>query len=246
MARCLVVADIHSNLAAFDAVLQDARCHGGFDELWVLGDIVGYGPDPAGCIGRVREHAHVCVAGNHDLGVVGSIEVSAFNSDAARACLWTRTVLDSGDIGFLEDLPLTMVRSGFLLVHGSPRAPVWEYVFSALQVKEVMRGVRDARHVLVGHTHSPSLFVVSEDGNAGSYRVEDGMVVALDAARLLINPGAVGQPRDGDPRAAYAVYDDATGSVSFHRVEYDVDAVDDAMRSHGLPAWLGSRLHVGH
>lgn len=246
MTRCLVVADIHSNLVALDAVLDETSGSGGVDEIWVLGDVVGYGPDPSECIDRLREYRCVCVAGNHDLGVVGSVDLAAFNPDAAQACLWTRGVLGSTDLAFLRSLPLRKDRGPFLLVHGSPREPAWEYIVSATQARDALQGVGQARHVFVGHTHVSALFAVGDDGRVLAQPVHDGMVVGLGKSRFLINPGAVGQPRDGDPRAAYAVLDDVVGTISFHRVEYDVDRVSTTIRARGLPAWLGSRLHLGY
>jgi diadenosine tetraphosphatase ApaH/serine/threonine PP2A family protein phosphatase len=246
MTRCLVVADIHSNLVALDAVLDEVQRSGGFDELWLLGDIVGYGPDPSGCIERVRGHRCLCVAGNHDFGVTGSIDLAAFNPDAAAACLWTRSVLERPDIEFLRDLPRTVERLPFVLVHGSPREPLREYIVSAGQARDALLALDRVPHVLAGHTHVPSLFTMGSGGRVLAQPVRDNTVIGLEKGRFLLNPGAVGQPRDGDPRASYALFDDAANVVSFRRVTYDVDAVSSAMREKGLPARLGARLHLGY
>ncbi len=246
MARVLVLADIHSNIIALDAVLQDAHERGGFDRVWVLGDIVGYGPEPTECIRRVRELGCVCVAGNHDLGVVGSVPLDAFNMDAALACRWTRDVLSASDIAWLGNLPFESVESMCYLVHGSPREPVWEYIMTVDQAEAVLKDVKMARHCLVGHTHQPALYAVCSRGKGHAQPVADGAVVALEKGRYLINPGSVGQPRDGDPRAAYAVYDSDANTVVFRRVSYDVGAVSAAILLRGLPRRLAARLHVGY
>ncbi len=246
MARYLIVADIHSNLVAFDAVLKNCGDVGGFDRIWVLGDIVGYGPEPAGCVGRVTAHPHACIAGNHDLAVSGAIDLEAFNAEAARACLWTRGRLGVQAMGFLRKLPTELVEPPFLLVHGSPRDPVWEYLTSAGQAARALNKVRISPHCMVGHTHRPAVYWVHEGGRVSTQCVHDGMVVHLDDRRLLLNPGAVGQPRDGDPRAGYAIYDDSTRTVSFHRTAYDVGRVSEQIRINGLPEWLGTRLHLGY
>lgn len=246
MARYLIVADIHSNLVALDAVLKDAGSVDGFECMWVIGDMVGYGPDPAGCISRVTTHPHVCVAGNHDLGVAGAIDLASFNADAARACLWTRKILGVKEMEFLRMLPTESVEPPFLLVHGSPRDPVWEYLTSAGQVVRALQQVRVSTHCMVGHTHRPAAYLVREDGRVETQCVYDGTELHLDDGRLLLNPGAVGQPRDGDPRAGYAIYNDSSGTVSFHRIAYDVACVSEQIRVNGLPEWLGTRLHLGY
>ncbi|MFW6103378.1 MAG: metallophosphoesterase family protein, partial [Chloroflexota bacterium] len=190
MARYLIVADIHSNLVAFDAVLKDADVTGGFDRMWVLGDIVGYGPEPAECIARVIAYPHVCIAGNHDLAVSGAIDLAAFNAEAARACLWTRCRLGVQAMGFLRKLPTEAVEPPFLLVHGSPRDPLWEYLTSAGQAARALNLVRVSTHCMVGHTHQPAVYRLNnEEKRVSTQRVHDGMVVHLDNERLLLNPG---------------------------------------------------------
>ncbi len=244
MSRCLLAADLHSNARAFEAVLADAARGGGFDELWVLGDIVGYGPHPEECVRLVQGYPHVCVGGNHDLGVLGQIDLRRFNSDAASACLWTRGRLSTDTHAFLATLTLSVVEAPFLLVHGSPREPVWEYVFSEREARD-MAAHFEATHCLVGHTHCPAAFRI-DAGTTGSARaVLNGTVLDLSQGRYIINPGAVGQPRDGDPRAAYAILDREERTIVFHRVTYDVDGVVEAMLQAGLPERLAARLRVG-
>lgn len=240
MGRSLLLADVHANLRALDAVLQDARLGGGFGGVWVLGDVVGYGPEPDECVARLREYPLVCVAGNHDLGVAGSIDLRRFNPDAAAACAWSRRRLSASSLRFLRELPLELHVPPFHLVHGSPGDPVWEYVSSP---EDALRAGAFCveTHCLAGHTHWPRVL----DMVAGSVTPStSGCGVAL-VGRLFINPGAVGQPRDGDPRAAYAVLDDDAGVVSFHRVAYDVRGTADDMVRNGLPVALAWRLHTG-
>ena len=240
MGRSLLLADIHANLRALDAVLQDAWLGGGFDSVWVLGDVVGYGPEPDECVSRLREYPLLCVAGNHDLGAVGSIDLRRFNPDAAAACLWSRRRLSASSLLFLRELPLERRVPPFLLVHGSPRDPVWEYVSSPEDALLVGASCVET-HCLAGHTHRPCVL----DMIVGSVpALIDAAGVAL-VGRLFINPGAVGQPRDGDPRAAYAVLDSDAGVVSFHRVVYDVRGTADDMMRNGLPVALAWRLHTG-
>jgi len=243
MARHLVLADIHSNLEALDAVLVDARAlRGGFDDVWCAGDIVGYGPFPGECIARLRDLAALCVAGNHDLGVTGKLELSWFNNEAAEACRWTAGQISSGDLRFLAALPQSRSLGPFLVVHGSPRDPVREYVTSA-QMAGTLASYCDSTHCLVGHTHCPAAFGMEPPA---LHPVGDSVVVRIQTGRFLLNPGAVGQPRDGDPRAAYAIYDDSARVFEFHRVEYNVGIAASAIISRGLPKCLAMRLHCGY
>ena len=244
MSRCLLVADLHSNARAFEAVLADASRGKGFDELWVLGDIVGYGPHPEECIRLVQSYRHVCVSGNHDLGVLGRIDLRRFNSDAASACLWTRDRLSTQAQQFLEMLTPSLEQSPFLLVHGSPRDPTWEYVFSEREAQD-MAAHCSVTHCLVGHTHCPAALRMDGrlTGNIGA--VLDGTVLELGQGRFILNPGAVGQPRDGDPRAAYAILDRDERTIVFRRMAYDVDCVVKAMLQGGLPERLAARLRHG-
>jgi diadenosine tetraphosphatase ApaH/serine/threonine PP2A family protein phosphatase len=240
MGRSLLLADVHANLRALDAVLQDAGLGGGFDSVWVLGDVVGYGPEPDECVARLREYPLVCVAGNHDLGAAGSIDLRTFNPDAAAACLWSRRRLSASSLLFLRELPLELRVPPFLLVHGSPRDPVWEYVTSSEDAVRAGSFCVET-HCLAGHTHLPRVLDMVADSVPP--RIPEAGVGL--AGRLFINPGAVGQPRDGDPRAAYAVLDGDAGVVSFHRVAYDVRRTADDMVRGGLPVALAWRLHTG-
>lgn len=225
-------------------MLEDARQLGGFDAIWMLGDVVGYGPDPDACIALLGEYPLVCIAGNHDLGVIGRVSLSQFNSIAAEACLWTRRRLSLASWRFLSELPLRSSQASFVLVHGSPRDPIWEYVTGEAQAK-CLASFCEKAHCLAGHTHRPLVLSMTEGEALPPRTVSDGERVVV-RGRLIINPGAVGQPRDGDPRAAYGLLSTGTGTVSLHRVSYDVEGTAAAMRVAGLPLPLATRLHAGY
>ena len=241
--RCAILADIHSNLAALTAVLKDIEVKGGVDEIWCLGDIVGYGPEPAECIKLLRKYHPVCVAGNHDLGAVGKIELSYFNPAAAEACMWTAEKLNPVDLRYLEDLPKTVLKGDFLLVHGSPASPLLEYVMSN-SIAGRNFSFFDKRYCLVGHTHVPLAFK-QEDGKITSVSLSSGIGLVMSKQRMIINPGAVGQPRDGDPRASYAIYDSEGSMLRTYRIPYDIRATQDKMMAAGLPISLVTRLEAG-
>jgi diadenosine tetraphosphatase ApaH/serine/threonine PP2A family protein phosphatase len=235
--RILVVSDVHANLAAFSAVLEAADQ---VDFVWSLGDLVGYGPEPAACIDLLRVRAHVAVAGNHELAVSGGIGVQDFNPIAAAAALWTSDALSDADTAWLRDLPPVAEQEGFTLVHGSLRDPVWEYLDSDEVARAQLR-LQGTPYSFVGHTHLPLLCY---EGGRLDWAVE-GQTVALDGRRFVANPGSVGQPRDGDPRAAYAIVDTEAAVLSFHRVAYDVAATQAGIRAAGLPELLAARLAQG-
>jgi len=237
------MADIHANLAAFNAVLDDMEQRGGVEEIWCLGDIVGYGPDPHECIERLQQYSHVCVAGNHDWAAIGKISTAEFNPDAALACQWTTQQLSQADIQYLEGLPLTIDKDKFTLVHGSPREPIWEYVISTGIARENFSFFQSP-YCLLGHSHVPLVFK-EEDGSCTFSRLVANIGLALGKSRLIINPGGVGQPRDGDPRASYAIYDSDTRIVRLYRIPYDVAATQDKMMAKGLPVRLAVRLQQG-
>jgi len=239
--RYAILADIHGNLAAFQAVLRDVEERGGAEELWCLGDIVGYGPDPGECIALLRQLPHLCVAGNHDWAAIGRVDISDFNPDAAQACRWTATQLTPEDVRYLENLPLTLSRDDFTIVHGSPREPIWEYVLST-QSARANFGYFETRFCLIGHSHVPMVFE-----HIGETCLLDELATELKLRenRLIINPGGVGQPRDGDPRAAYAIYDDRDKTIYHYRVAYDIEATQERMVMRGLPNFLVMRLNYG-
>ena len=241
--RYAIIADIHANLTAFEAVLDDMERRGGVDEIWCLGDIVGYGPDPHECIERLRQYNHVCVAGNHDWAAIGKVSTADFNPDAALACQWTAGQLTAKDIRYLERLPLEIDKDSFKLVHGSPREPIWEYVISIGIARENFNFFQSP-YCLVGHSHVPFVFR-EEDGSCTSSRLVDNIGLAVGESRLILNPGGVGQPRDGDPRASYAIYDSESRIVRLHRIAYDIIITQDGMMEKGLPVRLAVRLQHG-
>jgi len=241
--RYAIIADIHSNLEAFTAVLEDIEKRGGVEEIWCLGDIVGYGPDPHQCIELLRQQKHVCIAGNHDWAAIGKIDTSYFNPDAADACHWTAQQLSPKDIKYLEKLPLTIERDNFTLVHGSPREPIWEYVIST-SLALIIFNFFQSPYCLVGHSHVPLIFK-DEDGACSFSQFLPNIGLALGRSRLIINPGGVGQPRDGDPRASYAIYNRKTKMVRLYRIPYDIAATQDKMMQRELPVHLVVRLSHG-
>jgi len=241
--RCLVLSDIHSNLEAFETVLDHA---GAVDQIWCLGDVVGYGPDPNGCVELLRSRPHLCIAGNHDWATLGKLDLRDFNPDAREANMWNRKQLTPGNLAYLEDLPESLVEGQFTLIHGSPRHPIWEYVIYA-STAEINFDHFETSYCLVGHTHSPVIFVQAE-GNGSKVKEIQPPVdepVALGPERLILNPGSVGQPRDGDPRASYAILDDEAMTIEYHRVSYPVEETQAKMIEHGLPARLVLRLGYG-
>ena len=242
--RCAIIADIHANLTAFKAVLDHIERRGGVAEIWCLGDIVGYGPDPHQCIELLRQYNHICVAGNHDWAAIGKADASDFNPDAAVACQWTAQQLSPEDVEYLDNLPMVIEKGDFTLVHGSPRQPIWEYLLSISSARENF-AYFSSQFCLVGHSHVPSIFRRTETGDCSFNPFSANVGLALGKSRLIINPGGVGQPRDGDPRASYAIFDSETRMVRLYRVPYDINATQLKMVKHNLPVSLMSRLSHG-
>ena len=241
--RVLIVSDIHANLEAFQSVIDHAGTNGGFDQIWELGDLVGYGPDPEACIDLLREHAHVGVAGNHDLAAVGKLGLEQFNMYAAAAARWTAAYLSDEHADFLRGLPLREEIGDFTAVHGSPRDPVWEYVVSSA-IATANFAHFNTRRCLVGHSHVPFVCRL-DDGEAVLYEFPLDLPVPLGNDRYIINPGSVGQPRDGLPTASYILHDSDADTITHHRAEYEIPATQRKMREHGLPSYLIDRLAVG-
>ncbi len=242
--RYAILADIHANLTAFMAVLEDIEFQGGVEKIWCLGDVVGYGPDPHECIELLRETDHVCVAGNHDWAAIGKVDTSDFNPDAAAACHWTAKQLSPADAEYLENLPLVIEDSDFTLVHGSPREPIWEYLITIDIAKENFAYFK-SQFCLAGHSHVPVVFSYDDSGVCSASRFSPNVELVLGKNRLIINPGGVGQPRDGDPQASYAIYDSETRLIKLYRVPYDIRATQDRMIKYGLPLRLATRLSYG-
>lgn len=239
--RILVVSDIHGNLTALQAVLNDAE--GLYDQIWSLGDVVGYGPWPNECIDLLCRQEHVAIPGNHDYAVLGRISLEDFNPEARSANLWTRRELTPTSRSYLQGLSEVEVVEGFTLAHGSPRAPIWEYLFYARSATESFAHF-DTPVCLVGHTHVPVIFAHEQDA-AVVVPPHLGVTVALDEERYIINPGSVGQPRDGDPAAAYLLVDTEQRTFLHRRVAYDIGATQRAMRTLGFSPRLIARLDFG-
>lgn len=242
--RYAILADIHSNLTAFTEVLDDIERRGGAEEIWCLGDVVGYGPDPCQCIELLRRQNHVCIAGNHDWAAIGKIDTSDFNPYAAAAAHWTAQQLSPEDVHYLDNLPLVIEKGDFTLVHGSPRDPIWEYLLSTVSAKQNFAYFQ-SQFCLIGHSHVPLIFEQNEAGACLFSEFPADAVLRLAENRLIINPGGVGQPRDGDPRASYAIYDSETGTITLYRIPYDIGATQSRMTEYGLPMRLVTRLSYG-
>jgi len=241
--RVLVISDIHANLTAFQAVLDDAK--GQWDFVWCLGDVVGYGPDPNECVDLLRTLPHLCLAGNHDWAALGRLDVRTFNSDARKAVTWTAETLRSDNLEYLAALPTTFVIGPYTLVHGSPREPVWEYILDPL-IATLNMSHFETPYCLVGHTHTPVVFeMVSERGDTEASLPVYGRPRSLNGQRQIINPGSVGQPRDSNPQAAYAFLDVERAVFEHRRVPYDVAAVQRRMAAIDMPDRLIIRLEHG-
>lgn len=242
--RRLVVSDIHSNLEAFQAVLDDA---GPVDGVWCLGDVVGYGPDPNGCVDLLRSLPHLCIAGNHDWATLGKLDLRDFNPDAREANLWNRQQLTPGNLAYLDALPETLEEGQFSLVHGSPRYPIWEYIIYP-STAEVNFEHMHTPYCFVGHTHSPVVFRLRNEGGATECETivpTPGVPLEMGSEPLIVNPGSVGQPRDGDPQASYAILDDQDHTIEHRRVGYPVEITQAKMMEHDMPLRLVLRLGYG-
>jgi diadenosine tetraphosphatase ApaH/serine/threonine PP2A family protein phosphatase len=240
--RIAVISDIHGNAPALEGVLR-AIDDESPDAIWCLGDVLGYGPRPNECAIAVRARAEVCLVGNHDLAVLGRLDLEDFTPDAAAAARWSADVLEEPAREWLGSLVPSAVVDGAELFHGSPRDPVWEYVLSE-EIAAASLSATSAPLVLVGHSHVP-LALYEEPGGVGGGIARDGTVADLGERRWLLNPGSVGQPRDGDPRAAWLLLDTGARTASFRRVEYPIERTQAEIRAAGLPESLAARLGSG-
>jgi predicted phosphodiesterase len=242
--RIAVISDIHANLHALEAVLADLDAEHP-DAIWNLGDTVGYGPRPNECCALARKRAQLSLVGNHDLAVLGNgmVAVEDFNPEAAAAATWTREVLSAESRSFLESLSASGAENGVQLYHGSPRDPVWEYVLT-VEAAHAAFELTEAQLVLIGHSHVP-LALNLQGAEVSGGLAPAGAEADISTGRWLLNPGSVGQPRDGDPRAAYCLLDLDAGRASFKRVPYAVEATQTEMHELGLPATLAERLQYG-
>ena len=245
--RAAVLSDIHANRQALEAVLA-AVDEVGVDQIWCLGDMVGYGADPDACTTLVRERSAACLVGNHDLAVLGALDISTFSEAAAAAVEWTRGNVSPETLEFLATLEPTATIAGVGLAHASPRDPVWEYVLSTDQADAGL-DAQEERVGLIGHSHIALFFVRAAEsarhGHAQGAQATDGAELELGEGEWLLNPGSVGQPRDGDPRAAWLELDTEQWLARYHRVDYDIEGAAAAIRAAGLPEVLAERLEVG-
>ncbi len=238
--RIAVLSDIHANLPALDAVLAAL---GDVDAVWHLGDVVGYGPHPDEVVARLRGIGAVGVHGNHDEAAVGRLDVTYFNPAARWAVEWTDRRISAATRAWLEGLPERLEIDQVTLVHGSPRDPTWEYITTTPAARANLAAFATSC-CLHGHTHIPVAWR-DDDGHVELVRPSDGSELALDARRVLLNPGSVGQPRDGDPRASALVLDTEARRATWRRVGYPIGEVQADIRAAGLPAWLAERLATG-
>jgi predicted phosphodiesterase len=242
--RYLIISDVHANQAALSAVLADA---GSFDLIWCLGDLVGYGPDPNECIEQLRDFPHFSLAGNHDWAALGKLDITSFNSDARMASVWTQSELSPPSSEYLDALPTHATKDQFTLAHASPRQPVWEYVLDPL-IAQRNFAYFDTPYCLVGHTHIPVVFYQLDDnpGSCKTFLAPNREPMSLDVeGMLIINPGSVGQPRDGNPDASYAILDTEFMTWEQRRVPYAIEITQERMRAHKLPRRLIERLEYG-
>jgi len=239
--RICVLSDVHGNLPALEAVLDALKP---YDAVWQLGDIVGYGPQPDEVVARLAAENAVGVRGNHDSAAIGELDTDAFNDDARAAVEWTAEVISVETQRWLAALPLRSVDQPFTLVHGSPRDPTWEYVYSSGIARANLEEFT-TQHCLVGHTHVPLVFREKKTGGVEGIVAKDNATMALNGARLIVNPGSVGQPRDGDKRACGMILDTETNMLEWHRVEYPIEQVQKLMKERKLPQRLISRLQFG-
>jgi diadenosine tetraphosphatase ApaH/serine/threonine PP2A family protein phosphatase len=241
--RVALCSDIHGNRHAFEAVIGAAEADGA-DELWCLGDLVGYGAEPDACVALAARHCAVCLAGNHDLAVVEVLSLEEFSRGAALAAQWTREVISDATRDFLLSLEPEGSAEGFGLFHASPRDPIWEYVLSALAA-ELCFDATDFRVSFIGHSHVALSFDRQEGEPATGTTRKEGAEVELTSGHWLINPGSTGQPRDGDPRAAWLVLDTEALTATWRRAEYDIAGAQAAIRAARLPDSLAERLQYG-
>lgn len=243
-----VFSDIHANLPAFEAILRDSD-EAGVEERWCLGDVIGYGADPDPCVELARERCELCLVGNHDLAVLGELDTSTFSAAAATAVERTVEHTASENLAFLAELSPANVDGPAALYHASPRDPVWEYVLWPDQAADCL-AVQEKRVSFVGHSHV-ALFFSAADGSdaepaeAHGYQAGAGTRLEIGEGRWLINPGSVGQPRDGDPRGAWLELDTETWQATYHRVGYDIERAVRSIEAAGLPDHLARRLFLG-
>jgi predicted phosphodiesterase len=241
--KILVLSDIHSNLIALETVLDNAPQ---FDALWCLGDVVGYGPNPNECIDLLNQYPNlVCLIGNHDAATVERIDLVPFNTEAAQVIKWTQNQLTDQSISFLNKLPEILVLNSITLSHGSPRYPIWEYILDSRTAQQNFEYF-ETPYCFVGHSHLPSIFQFRDERETADITIPKANTLFKLTQRSIVNPGSVGQPRDRDPRAAYAIYDPESETFTFYRVDYDIASVQERMRALHFPKRFIERLQTGY
>ncbi len=248
MTTVLLLSDIHGNLPALEAVVENATNRSEFSSVWVLGDSVGYGAQPNEVIEHLRALPDLTmVKGNHEAAAIGELSIADFNPSAAAAAAWTSDALNPDVRDFLIDLPLVTQHSGITLCHGTPRNPIWEYMLTS-RTADLNLSHFDTAGCVHGHTHIPSVFGRNSAGNWHVIQAQDADALQLEYSRWFVNPGSVGQPRDGDPRASYALLHipgDTPPWVEFRRVEYNIEKAQDLILQERLPSSLAYRLSAG-
>jgi diadenosine tetraphosphatase ApaH/serine/threonine PP2A family protein phosphatase len=241
--RVLVISDIHANYTALEAVLKDA---GQVDETWCLGDLVGYGPDPNAVVEEVHDIPKLtCILGNHDMAAIGKMPLEAFNGDARRSLIYHEKVITASSMDFMRSLSANIkVRGDATLAHGSPRDPLWEYILNALSARVNFEHF-ETPWCFVGHTHIQCMFALDEKTDRVTLdQTKADKAIAL-RPKMILNPGSVGQPRDRDPRAAYAIYDTEAFTWTPRRVTYNIPEVQERIRAAGLPEKHAVRIAEG-
>jgi diadenosine tetraphosphatase ApaH/serine/threonine PP2A family protein phosphatase len=241
--RIALLSDVHGNLPAFEAVLRDIDSLAP-DEIWCLGDLVGYGAQPDACVELAQDRCDLCLAGNHDLVVTGDIPIADFSSSAASAARWTQQTIGADSLAFLRGLRPAEAGRAIGLYHASPRDPVWEYVLSSWQADECM-DLMEPRIGAIGHSHVALWFHRTGRAQVEGAPAAAGLNRDLGDGDWLLNPGGVGQPRDGDPRAAWLLLDTEGWTAEWRRVEYPIDEAAQAITKAGLPPVLAERLYSG-
>lgn len=240
--RIVILSDVHSNLEALHAVLDACKTEQ-IDEYVCLGDTVGYGADPNDCAGMIREVTPHTVAGNHDQGVTGKTSIAYFNDAAQRAIQWSKRIITESNVRFLDSLPLTIERHGMLFVHATPSCPdEWHYIMNMNDAIHEF-GFFEQQFCFVGHSHQPCVFSINAEHEIG-YSIDESLK-CIHGKRYIINAGSVGQPRDGDPRASYVIFDTEAKEAFFRRVPYDIATCKEKILRAGLPPSLAERLEIG-
>ena len=240
--KALIISDIHANLTALEAVIENA---GDFDATWCLGDVVGYGPDPNECVALIRSLPNLtCLLGNHDAAAIENIDVSSFNIEARISVSWTASMITKASEEFLNSLPATIEVEGQTLAHGSPRHPIWEYLLDTPTIAENF-DFFDTPYCFVGHTHLPVVYQLDGEHQLPAHIIPEAFTPIQLVPRAIINPGSVGQPRDRNPFASYCIFDTEAHTIENRRTAYDIKDVQARMRDFKLPLRHINRLEIG-